>query len=164
MSFITNIKNKVLGIKDKVNNLSNEIKSLETSVSNLEEPQSFQIVEGLTVKDAGNSITYRMEGDTYQYLLEIWKRNIVPVIKVKYLEGINVSYLYLPCTKQRYRDSGARKEVFITDNFINISSYEAKLIFDANHNVYYITGNRYVKRTVINDSESDCYDDDSSSN
>lgn len=166
MNLISIIKSKVFGIKNKVTVLSNEIKSLETSVSKLtecpeSESQAFQVVEGLTVSDKGTSISYRMEGDTYQYLLEIWKRNITPVLKVQFDNNV---FAYLPCSKQVWKQGGSYKDIFVTESFLNKNLYESRIILDFYHNLYFITGHRFLKRAVINESESDCYDDSVSSN
>ena len=169
MNIVKTIKEKILSVKTKLSSLLNEVKVLENTVSDLQdypivaiEPNpAFEVVEGLTIRDGDSEITCTVEGDLYEFLKNIWDKKMIPVLKVKYGDFDKYTFMYLPCSLQRWNPKWNRdatleiKEAFVTAGFINTSFHESKIVLDYYRNVYVISGNSYCIETITEDSTSE---------
>lgn len=151
--------------------LINKLFKVETVVNNYNViNESFVIVEGLTINDIFGKLSYQVEENVYQKLLDVWSKKLIPVLKVNYNDYANKSVIYLPCSKQRWLLNANRRykstpiEAFITKEFICSSiNASSRVVVDANNNLVFINNKISENKDAVRIVEGvDSSSDDSS--
>ena len=174
MSIIETVKNAFQSVKNKLTTLDAEVSSLGTSIEKLEDFKAYEVVEGLTINEFKNNATYVMDKNLYVELYRVWRKNLIPMLKIKYGDDNRYRFIYLPCTLQRwdYRwtssISSSMVVAFVTESFISSGFKEAKLVIRQGNTLSLVTTNasydvKKLTNAAITYTDSDSGDSDSSS-